>query len=55
VRGGVLDALERLGGAPELYAVTADGPQRIPIANQIQAWTVGARHAFETGWDGRSF
>jgi glycogen debranching enzyme len=54
VRSGVLAALDRLGGAPELYAVTDDGPQRIPIANQIQAWTVGARHAFETGWDGRS-
>jgi glycogen debranching enzyme len=52
VRTGVLDALERLGGAPELYAVTGDGPQRIPIANQIQAWTVGARHALEAGWDG---
>lgn len=53
VRSGVLDALDRLGGAPELYAVTADGPERIPIANQMQAWTVGARHALERGWDGR--
>src|SRR5207244_7627103 len=47
VRRGVLDALGRLGGAPELYAVTQDGPQRIQIANQIQAWTVGARYALE--------
>jgi glycogen debranching enzyme len=53
VRAGVLEALDRLGGAPELYAVTQDGPQRIPIANQIQAWTVGARFALEAGWDGR--
>jgi glycogen debranching enzyme len=53
VRTGVLDALERLGGAPELYAVTGDGPSRIPIANQIQAWSVGAGHALEAGWDGR--
>ena len=53
VRTGVLDALDRLGGAPELYAVTRDGPQRIPIANQIQAWTVGARWALENEWDGR--
>ncbi|HEY2601666.1 MAG TPA: hypothetical protein VGI67_08930 [Thermoleophilaceae bacterium] len=53
VRSGVLEALERLGGAPELYAVTDDGPARIPIANQIQAWTVGARWALENGWDGR--
>jgi glycogen debranching enzyme len=54
VRLGVLDALERLGGAPELYAVTQDGPQRIPIANQIQAWTVGARFALEHEWDGHA-
>lgn len=54
VRTGVLNALERLGGAPELYAVTDDGPQRIPIANQIQAWTVGARYALEASWDGRA-
>jgi glycogen debranching enzyme len=53
VRGGVLDALDRLGGAPELYAVTDDGPRRIRIANQVQAWTVGARAALERGWDGR--
>jgi glycogen debranching enzyme len=54
VRRGVLEALERLGGAPELYAVTSDGPDRVPIANQIQAWTVGARWALENEWDGRS-
>ena len=53
VRTGVLDALERLGDAPELYAVIEDGPQRIPIANQVQAWTVGARWALENEWDGR--
>ena len=52
-RRGVLDALDQLGGAPELYAVTDDGPQRIPIANQVQAWSVGARSALERGWDGR--
>jgi glycogen debranching enzyme len=54
VRGGVLEALERLGGAPELYAVTERGPERIPIANQIQAWTVGARFALEREWNGRA-
>ncbi len=53
VRTGVLNALDRLGSAPELYAVTDEGPQRIPIANQIQAWTVGARWALENEWDGR--
>jgi glycogen debranching enzyme len=54
VRAGVLEALDRLRAAPELYAVTGDGPQRIPIANQVQAWTVGARWALENGWDGRA-
>ena len=53
VRTGVLDAIERLGGAPELYAATDDGPARIPMANRVQAWTVGAQHALATGWDGR--
>jgi glycogen debranching enzyme len=53
VRSGVLAALRRLGDAPELYAVTPDGPARIPVANRIQAWTIGARFALEHGWDGR--
>ena len=25
----------------------------IEVANRVQAWTVGARLALETGWDGR--
>jgi glycogen debranching enzyme len=55
VRAGVLDAIERLGGRfPELYAVTGAGPERIPIANQVQAWTVGAVFALRSGWDGRT-
>jgi glycogen debranching enzyme len=53
VRSGVLEALDRLGGAPELYAVGSDGPERIAIANPLQAWTVGARWALENRWDGR--
>jgi glycogen debranching enzyme len=53
VRTGVLEAIERLGGAPELYAVTPDGPEPVPIANRVQAWTVGARWALESEWDGR--
>ena len=53
VRAGVLEALERLGDAPELYAVTPEGPQRIAVANRIQAWTLGARFALEREWDGR--
>jgi len=52
VRAGVLAALERLGDAPELYAVTPGGPEPIPIANRVQAWTVGARFALEQRWDG---
>ena len=52
LRAGVLDALDRLGGAPELYAVGADGPEPVAIANHVQAWTVGARWALEHDWDG---
>jgi glycogen debranching enzyme len=53
VRRGVLAAIDRLGGAPELYAVGSGGPQRIAIANRVQAWTVGARSALERRWDAR--
>jgi glycogen debranching enzyme len=53
VRGGVLDAIERLGHAPELYAVGPEGPRPIPISNYVQAWTIGARWALEERWDGR--
>ncbi len=53
VREGVLAALDRLGRFPELYAVTPDGEvEPIPLANRVQAWTVGARWALENGWDG---
>jgi glycogen debranching enzyme len=55
VRSGVLAALDRLGQAPELYAVDAEGElQPAPSANRVQAWTVGARWALEHGWDGRN-
>ena len=53
VRRGVLTAIDRLGGAPELYAVGSGGPERIAIANRVQAWTVGARSALERRWDAR--
>jgi glycogen debranching enzyme len=54
VRAGVLAALDRLGRAPELYAVSREGElEPVPVANRVQAWTVGARWAFEHGWDGR--
>ena len=54
VRTGVLIALDRLGLAPELYAVTAAGElEPVPVANRVQAWTVGARWALEHDWDGR--
>jgi glycogen debranching enzyme len=55
VRSGVLAALDRLGHAPELYAVTRDGelePSR--HTNLVQAWTVGARWALENDWGGRA-
>jgi glycogen debranching enzyme len=54
LRRGVLAALHQLGHAPELYAVTSRGPERVPIANRVQAWTIGARFALERSWDGRS-
>jgi glycogen debranching enzyme len=54
VRSGVLDALDRLGRAPELYAVGLDGGlEPVPIANRVQAWTIGAAHALRAGWSGR--
>jgi glycogen debranching enzyme len=47
VRTGVLEAVRRLGRAPELYAVTTDGElERVPLSNHVQAWTVGAVWAF---------
>jgi glycogen debranching enzyme len=54
VRDGVRRAVAELGHHPELYAVTAQGQLRaVPIANHVQAWTVGAMLAFEDDWDGR--
>ncbi len=54
VRTGVLAALDRLGRAPELYAVERDGTLApIALANRVQAWTIGARAALESHWDGR--
>ena len=54
VRAGVLAALDALGQAPELYAVTAGGELApAPAANRVQAWSVGARWALEHDWDGR--
>jgi glycogen debranching enzyme len=54
LRRGVLDAIETLGQAPELFAVGPAGPEPISIANRVQAWTVGARWALEHEWDGRA-
>jgi glycogen debranching enzyme len=56
VRTGVLAALDRLGRAPELYAVSRAGEvEPVALSNRVQAWTVGARRALESEWDGRSF
>jgi glycogen debranching enzyme len=53
VRTGVLTALDRLGRAPELYAVSTTGAvEPVALSNRVQAWTVGARWALENGWDG---
>ncbi|MGH2975252.1 MAG: amylo-alpha-1,6-glucosidase [Solirubrobacterales bacterium] len=54
LRRGVLDAIETIGQAPELFAAGPAGPEPIPIANRVQAWTVGARWALEQEWDGRA-
>ena len=54
VRTGVLAAIERLGEAPELFAVTRAGElEPIALANRRQAWTVGARWALANRWEGR--
>jgi glycogen debranching enzyme len=54
VRAGVIAALDRLGLAPELYAVSPAGElEPVPVANRVQAWTVGARWALEQRWTGR--
>ncbi|MGZ8648189.1 MAG: hypothetical protein ACXW08_06125, partial [Solirubrobacteraceae bacterium] len=55
VRTGVLEALDRLGRAPELYAVTLAGEvEPVALSNRVQAWSVGARWALEHAWDGRT-
>jgi glycogen debranching enzyme len=53
LRRGILEAIEVLGQAPELFTVGPEGPKPIPIANRAQAWTLGARWALEHEWDGR--
>jgi glycogen debranching enzyme len=53
VRDGVRRALDQLGRYPELYAVSPLGQLGpVPIANKVQAWTVGAMVAFDHDWDG---
>lgn len=55
IRDGVFDALAQLGRFPELYGVEIDGALRnLPVANRVQAWTVGAASAFDAGWDGHN-
>jgi glycogen debranching enzyme len=53
LRAGVQRALASLGRYPELYAVRDGELEAIPIANRVQAWTVGATVAFDANWDGR--
>jgi glycogen debranching enzyme len=54
LRRGILEAIEAIGQAPELFAVGRHGPEPIQIANRVQTWTVGARWALEHEWDGRA-
>ena len=50
----MLAALDRLGRAPELYALSLEGEvEPVALSNRVQAWTVGARWALEHEWDGR--
>jgi glycogen debranching enzyme len=53
LRLGILEAIDRIGQAPELFAAGPAGPEPIAVANRVQAWTVGARWALENEWDGR--
>ena len=54
LRLGVLAAVADQGGYPELYGVTGENAVvRVPAANHVQAWTVGACWALEHNWDGR--
>ena len=48
----MLAALDTLGSAHELYAVTGDGVAPISSSNAVQAWSVGARWALEHRFDG---
>jgi glycogen debranching enzyme len=55
VESGLLAAVDQLGQAPELYSVSVRGELRsIPVANRVQAWTVGAVEALHMKWGGRS-
>ncbi|MGZ4602253.1 MAG: amylo-alpha-1,6-glucosidase [Kineosporiaceae bacterium] len=54
VRAGVLDALARIGDHPELVCVDLSGRLHVaPVANRVQAWTLGARWALMHEWHGR--
>lgn len=54
LRSGVQEALSRLGRYPELYAVDIGGLlHAVPVANRVQAWTIGAAIAFDNDWTGR--
>ena len=57
VTSGVIDALDRLGGYPELYVVDPDDHTVAPSkeACSLQAWTVASVSAISLGWDGRSW
>ncbi len=54
LRTGILEAIDAIGQAPELFSVGPHGPEPIAVANRRQAWTVGARWALEQEWDGRT-
>ena len=54
VRDGVRRAVDQIGRYPELYSVSPLGQlAQVPIANKVQAWTIGAMVAWDLDWDGR--
>ena len=51
VRTGVLAALDGSAARPS-STPSSGGLAPIALSNRVQAWTIGARWAFEHGWDG---
>ncbi len=57
VRGGIVQALDRIGSYPELFVVDPDTSElrRSEESCDLQAWTVATVAATAVSWDGRSW